>query len=232
MTCIGIPARNAGRSVWAPIRSPQCTTACAPSAAASHTARSSASARSWLSETMQIFTRRIIVHKDYSSANGPSRAVTGFNLRPAACMHSRRARMRAAEIAVRVAMPGVMALLAVYAGEAAAQAYSPQALERFEAAPPLALQLSPSGMRELDELHGVDMFGGKRRVDPFERSLEQRPQAWTLFGRLGVIHYQNQLDRDSGSGGGITLKRSRASIRGTPISLRIRRRLFKCVVFN
>jgi len=98
--------------------------------------------------------------------------------------------MRAAEIAVRLAMPGIMALLAVYAGEAAAQAYSPQALERFEAAPPLALQLSPSGMRELDELHGVDMFGGKRRVDPFERSLEQRPQAWMLFGRLGVINYQ------------------------------------------
>ncbi len=106
--------------------------------------------------------------------------------------------MRAAEIAVRFAMASVMALLAACAGEAAAQAYSPHALERFEAAPPLALQLSPFGMRELDELHGVDMFGGKRRVDPFERSLEQRPQAWTLFGRLGVINYQNQLDRPRG----------------------------------
>jgi hypothetical protein len=132
--------------------------------------------------------------------------------------------MRAAEIAVRLAMPGIMASLAVYAGEAAAQAYSPQALERFEAAPPLALQLSPSGMRELDELHSVDMFGGKRRVDPFERSLEQRPQAWTLFGRLGVINYQNQLDSDGG-GGQITLKRSGPSVvGGTRISVGIRRR--------
>jgi len=101
--------------------------------------------------------------------------------------------MRAAEIAVRVAMPGVMALLAACA------------------APPLAPQ-------------GVDMFGGKRGVDPFERSLEQRSQAWTLFGRLGVIHYQNQLDRDSGSGGEITLKRSGPSIGGTRISVGIRRR--------
>ncbi len=101
-------------------------------------------------------------------------------------------------------MPGIMASLAVYAGEAAAQAYSPQALERFEAAPPLALQLSPSGMRELDELHGVD------------------PQAWMLFGRLGVINYQNQLDRDSG--GEITLKRSGPSVGGTRISFGIRRR--------
>ena len=121
-------------------------------------------------------------------------------------------------------MPGIMASLAVYAGEAAAQAYSPQALERFEAAPPLALQLSPFGMRELDELHGVDMFGGKRRVDPFERSLEQGPQAWMLFGRLGVINYQNQLDPDGGSGGQFTLKRSGPSIGGTRISFGLRRR--------
>ena len=102
--------------------------------------------------------------------------------------------MRAAEIAVRVAMAGVMALLAACA------------------APPLALD------------GGVDMFGGKRRVDPFERSLEQGPQAWMLFGRLGVINYQNQLDRDSGSGGEITLKRSGPSIGGTRISVGIRRR--------
>jgi len=132
--------------------------------------------------------------------------------------------MRAVEIAVRLAMPGVMALIAVCASEAAAQAYTPQALERFEAAPPLALQLSPSGMRELDELHGVDMFGGTRRLDPFERSLEQRPQAWTLFGRLGVVNYQNPLDSDSGSGGQFTLKRSGPSVGGTRISVGLRRR--------
>ena len=101
--------------------------------------------------------------------------------------------MRAAEIAVRVAMAGVMALLAACA------------------APPLAP-------------HGVDMFGGKRRFDPFDRSLEQRPQAWTLFGRLGAINYQNQLDRDSGSGGEITLKRSGPGIGGTRLYVGIRRR--------
>jgi len=133
--------------------------------------------------------------------------------------------MRAAEIAVRLAMAGVMALLAVCAGEAAAQAYPPQALERFDfAPPPLALQLSPFGMRELDELHGVDLFGGKRRFDPFDRSLEQRPQAWTLFGRLGAINYQNQLDRDDGSGGQITLRRSGPSISGARISFGVWRR--------
>ena len=113
--------------------------------------------------------------------------------------------MRAAEIAVRLAMAGVMALLAVCAGEAAAQAYPPPALE-------------------LDEVYGVDLFGGKRRIDPFDRSLEQRPQAWTLFGRLGAINYQNQLDRDDRSGGQITLRRSGPSISGARISFGIWRR--------
>src|SRR5690348_15349593 len=41
--------------VWAPMRSPQWMTASAPSALASWTACASGSARSWLSETMQIF---------------------------------------------------------------------------------------------------------------------------------------------------------------------------------
>ena len=43
------------RSVFAPIRSPQWMTACAPAACACFTAAASGSARSWLSETMQIF---------------------------------------------------------------------------------------------------------------------------------------------------------------------------------
>jgi hypothetical protein len=103
-------------------------------------------------------------------------------------------------------MAGVMALLAACAG------------------PPLALQLSPSAMGEFDDPHGADMFGGKRRVDPLDRSLEQRPQAWMLFGRLGVIHYQNQLDRDDGSGGQITLRRSGPSVGGARISFGIWRR--------
>src|SRR6185369_13217097 len=56
MRCIGRPRRMAPRTVWVPMRSPQWMTACAPCSAASRTAAVSASARSWLSETMQIFT--------------------------------------------------------------------------------------------------------------------------------------------------------------------------------
>jgi hypothetical protein len=39
-----------------------------------------------------------------------------------------------------------------------------------------------------------------------------------------VIHYQNQLDRDTGRGGEITLKRSGPSVGGARISFGIRRR--------
>jgi len=72
---------------------------------------------------------------------------------------------------------------------------------------------------------GLELFGGKRRFDPFDRSLEQRPQAWTLFGRFGVINYQNQLDRDDGSGGPNQPSGAQGpSIGGARISVGIRRR--------
>src|SRR5688572_15959109 len=58
--CTGRPAASAGLMVWAPMRSPQWMTAKAPSAFASRTAFPSGSARSWLSETMQIFMPGII----------------------------------------------------------------------------------------------------------------------------------------------------------------------------
>src|SRR5438105_6991180 len=57
ITCIGRPTAIAARRVCVPMRSPQWMTAFAPCAAASRTAAASGSARSWLSETMQIFMR-------------------------------------------------------------------------------------------------------------------------------------------------------------------------------
>jgi hypothetical protein len=136
--------------------------------------------------------------------------------------------MRLAEIAIRLAMASVAALLVIGAREAAAQVYHPQAFERFEPAPALALQLSPSGMRslhgEFDDLHSLDAFGGKRRIDPFSQSVSERPEPWTLFGRLGVLNYQNELGRESATTGRLTLKRSGPSIGGSRISIGIRRR--------
>src|SRR5688572_6687110 len=58
--CTGNPAASAGLMVCAPIRSPQWMTASAPCSRAAATAWARASARSWLSETMQIFTPALL----------------------------------------------------------------------------------------------------------------------------------------------------------------------------
>jgi hypothetical protein len=107
--------------------------------------------------------------------------------------------VQVAEISMRRAMPGVMALLLVVGGEAAAQAYHPASLDRFEQAPPRVLGLSPMFVRALHQEHEMDLqaldaFGGKPRADAL-RPLE-RPGPWTLYGRLGFANFQNQLDPD------------------------------------
>src|SRR2546422_2041433 len=107
--------------------------------------------------------------------------------------------MQAAGIPMRRIMPGVMALLLVVAGEAAAQAYHPAALERFEQAPPHVLAHSPSAIRALGhemDLQALDAFAERRaeRVGALERS-----EGWTLYGRLGLLNFQHESDpNDSG----------------------------------
>ena len=59
MACIGNLAASAGLIVCAPIKSPQWMTASAPNSFAFWTARAKGSARSWLSETTQIFTQAL-----------------------------------------------------------------------------------------------------------------------------------------------------------------------------
>ena len=99
---------------------------------------------------------------------------------------------------MRRVMPGVMALLLVVAGEAAAQAYHPASLDRFEQAPPHVLAHSPSSIRALGhdmDLQALDAFGERRaeRFSPLERS-----ERWRLYGRFGLLNFQNEPDRDGG----------------------------------
>jgi hypothetical protein len=54
--CSGRPTSSAPRNVCVPIRSPQWITTWAPASFAARTAAASGSARSWLSDTTQIFT--------------------------------------------------------------------------------------------------------------------------------------------------------------------------------
>jgi len=58
--------------------------------------------------------------------------------------------------------------------------------------------------REMD-LQALDAFGGKGRVDSL-RPLDP-PTAWTLYGGLGVVNFQNQLEPGS-SGVHFSLRRT------------------------
>src|SRR3989442_2054690 len=107
--------------------------------------------------------------------------------------------MQAAGIPMRRVMPGVMALLLAVAGEAAAQAYHPAALERFEQAPPHVLAHSPSAIRALGhdmDLQALDAFAEHRaeRFGPLER-----PEGRTRYGRFGLLIFQDASD-PNGSG--------------------------------
>ena len=55
-------------------------------------------------------------------------------------------------------------------------------------------------VRELDAQYEYDVlvmgaFSGKRRMDSLEPGPTERPQPWTLYGRLGPMHFYNQLER-------------------------------------
>ena len=123
---------------------------------------------------------------------------------------------------MRRVRPGVMALLLVVAGEAAAQDYLPASLDRFEQAPPHVLAHSPSAIRALRhdmDLQALDAFGERRaeRFGPLERS-----EGWRLYGRFGLLNFQNQSD-PNGSGIRVSWRRTGPAL-GTKIYVGIHRR--------
>jgi hypothetical protein len=123
---------------------------------------------------------------------------------------------------MRVVRPGVTALLLVVTAEAAAQAYHPASLERFEQAPSYVLAQSPSAIGALGhdmDLQALAAFDERRaeRSGPLERS-----ERWRLYGRFGLLNFQNELDP---SGGGVQVSWRRAGpALGTKIYVGIHRR--------
>jgi hypothetical protein len=123
---------------------------------------------------------------------------------------------------MRRVRPGVMALLLAVAAEAAAQAYRPASLERFEQAPPHVLAHSPSAIRASGhdmDLQALDAFAERRaeRLGPLERS-----EGWRLYGRLGLLNFQDEPDQN-GSGIRVNLRRT-GPAPGTKIYIGIHRR--------
>jgi hypothetical protein len=98
--------------------------------------------------------------------------------------------MSSAVVAVRSArasLTGLLLALALVglAPEAAAQAYHPATLAGIDRE------------REFD-LQAFDAFRAKRPAAEDSRALK-RPDAWTLYGRLGLMNFQNQLDSSGGA---------------------------------
>ena len=101
------------------------------------------------------------------------------------------------------------ALLLALAVQAAAQAPA-AALDRIDQA----------RWEHERDLQALDAFAGTRRTGgtgPLER-----PEHWTLYGRLGLLHFQNHLDTQEGATR-FTLRRTGPGL-GTKIYVGIHRR--------
>ena len=111
-------------------------------------------------------------------------------------------------IAARSAGPGVAALLLALAAQAAAQAPAP--LDR----------IGQARWEHERDLQALEVFAGRRRAEG-ARALG-RPGPWTLYGRLGLLHFQNHLDTQEGATR-FTLRRTGPGL-GTKIYVGIHRR--------
>jgi hypothetical protein len=84
--------------------------------------------------------------------------------------------------------------------------------------PSVVMQLSPSGVRALhqefdDDFQELDAFGGARR-DRFMRSIQPTPKYWTMYGRLGLLNFQNELKDQDNAGTRWSLRRSGPKLTG------------------
>jgi len=114
-------------------------------------------------------------------------------------------------------MRGLMALLLLAAVDAAAQGFGETQVA--SSMPSLALGLSSSSVRALndefeEDLRFLNSFGGGRRADQSTAGSFERPKPWTMYGRLGVFNFQNELDPSRSDGARITLRRSGPKLTG------------------
>ena len=92
----------------------------------------------------------------------------------------------------------LLALLALAPRTAAAQ-FNP--FDRLDA-PAVVHNFGGGTVRELErefqyDLHVMGAFAGKRRLDRFDQNSIERPQPWKFYGRLGPMHFHNELERGS-----------------------------------
>jgi len=91
-----------------------------------------------------------------------------------------------------------VALLALAPRTAAAQS---NPFDRYDA-PALVQNFTGGTVRSLEQdfqadLYVLGAFDGRRSVDRYARTETERPQPWTVYGRLGPMHFQNQTEAPS-----------------------------------
>lgn len=93
----------------------------------------------------------------------------------------------------------ILALLALWSNLAAAQS---NPFDRYDA-PPLVNNFMGGTVRGLEQEFQADLyvlgaFDGRRSVDRYTPSDEERAQPWKFYGRLGPMYFQNELQRSQG----------------------------------
>lgn len=89
----------------------------------------------------------------------------------------------------------IVTLLALAPRTAAAQ---PNPFDRHDA-PSTVHNFTGGTLRSLEQQFQADLyvlgaFSGKKRIDRFDRATLERPQPWKFYGRLGPMHFYNQLE--------------------------------------
>ena len=134
--------------------------------------------------------------------------------------------MRVVDISVaRLTIPALAVLLFLAAFDCAAQGFGEA--RAATSMPSLALGLSSSGLRALhdeveDDLRILNSdsglnsfsFGGGRRADQSTAGSFEKPKPWTMYGRLGIFNFQNELDPSRSEGARITFRRSGPKLTG------------------
>jgi hypothetical protein len=93
-----------------------------------------------------------------------------------------------------------VALLALAPCTAAAQAGSVFGSNPFDRhdTPALVQNLTGGTLRSLEhefqaDLYVLGAFDGRRSVDRYDRAEVERARPWRLYGRLGPMHFQNEM---------------------------------------
>jgi hypothetical protein len=99
----------------------------------------------------------------------------------------------------------IVGLLALAPGVAAAQSNSAFGSNPFDRndVPAVVNNFSGGTVRGLEEGFQADLFilgafDGRRSVDRYDHTEQERAQPWKFYGRLGPMYFQNELQRAQG----------------------------------